>query len=116
MKHTEHNAFRSEAIDTINRIYKDNRNLTQLRWFLDTALSRFDNNSLNAVQPQVIVIGDDIPAEILYTVCDNPFYVVGGSLGTAHWADELTPRDTDPFSRSSLGWLINPEFDITENA
>ena len=56
MKHTEHNAFRSEAIDTINRIYKDNRNLTQLRWFLDTALSRFDNNSLNAVQPQVIVI------------------------------------------------------------
>ena len=80
MKHTEHNAFRSEAIDTINGIYKDNRNLTQLRWFLDTALSRFDNNSLNAVQPQVIVIGDDIPAEILYTAAGMRVSAIADSL------------------------------------
>ena len=116
MKHTEHNAFLNEALEAINRIYKENKHLTQLRWFLEIALQRFNKDYLNSRKPQVIVLGDDIPAEVLYAVCDDPFYVLGGSLGTAHWADELTPRDTDPFSRSSLGWLINPEFDLTGNA
>ena len=116
MKHTEHNAFLNEALETLNRIYKENKHLTQLRWFLETALQRFNKGYLNSRSPRVIVLGDDIPSEVLYAVCDDPFYVLGGSLGTAHWADELTPRDTDPFSRSSLGWLLNPAFDLTENA
>ena len=116
MKPTEHNAFLNEALEAINRIYKENKHLTQLRWFLEAALQRFNKDYLNSRKARLIVLGDDIPAEILYSVCDDPFYVLGGSLGTAHWADELTPRDTDPFSRSSLGWLINPDFDLTENA
>ena len=115
MKPTEHNAFLNEALETLNRIYQENKQLTQLRWFLETALQRFNKDYLNSRSPRVIVLGDDIPSEIIYAVCDDPFYVLGGSLGTAHWADELTPRDTDPFSRSSLGWLLNPEFDLTEN-
>ena len=116
MKSTENNAFLNEALDTLNRIYKENKHLSRLRWFLDAALQRFNKDHLSSRTPRVIVLGDDIPAELLYAVCDDPFYVLGGSLGTAHWADELTPRDTDPFSRSSLGWLVNLEFDITENA
>ena len=115
MKPTEHNAFLNEALETLNRIYQENKHLTQLKWFLETALQRFNKDYLNSRKPRVIVLGDDIPAEVLYAVCDDPFYVLGGSLGTAHWADEFTPRDTDPFSRSSLGWLLNPEFDLTEN-
>ena len=116
MRSTELNAFENEAIETINRIETENSNLFELKWFPDTASMRFKSDYLNNVRPQVIVLGNDIPAEIIYAVCDNPFYILGGSLGTAHWADELTPRDTDPFSRSSLGWLINPEFDIANDA
>ncbi len=116
MKSTEHNSFKNEAIEAIERIETENSNLFELKWFLETASMRFKNGYLNNIRPKVIVLGNDIPAEILYAVCDHPFYILGGSLGTAHWADELTPRDTDPFSRSSLGWLLNPEFDLTENA
>ncbi|MBQ2470412.1 MAG: 2-hydroxyacyl-CoA dehydratase family protein [Ruminococcus sp.] len=116
MKPMEHNSFFNEAMETINRIQNDNRMLPELNWFLAAAAARFDKHYLESRNPQVIVLGDDIPAEILYAVCDRPFYVLGGSLETAHWADELTPRDTDPFSRSSLGWLLNPAFDLTENA
>ena len=116
MKSTEHNSFKNEAMETIGRIETENSNLFELRWFLDTALLRFDESYLKKTRPQVIVLGNDIPAEVLYAACDQPFYVLGGSLGTAHWADELTPRDTDPFSRSTLGWLINPDFDITEDS
>ncbi len=116
MRSTEHNAFFREALDTVSRIKEENGMLYELNWFINTACARFDTAYLQSRDPQVIVIGDDIPAEILYAVCDRPFYVLGGSLETAHWADELTPRDTDPFSRSSIGWLLNPEFDITKNA
>ena len=116
MKSTEHNSFKNEATETINRIETENSNLFELKWFLETALLRFDESYLKKTQPRLLVLGNDIPAEVLYAVCDHPFYILGGSLGTAHWADELTPRDTDPFSRSSLGWLINPDFNITENA
>ena len=116
MKSTEHNSFKNEAMETIGRIETENSNLFELKWFMETALLRFDESYLKKIQPQVIVLGNDIPAELLYAVCDQPFYILGGSLGTAHWADELTPRDTDPFSRSTLGWLINPDFDITKNA
>ena len=116
MKSTEHEAFFKEAQETAGRIAAENRRLKELEWFLDTALVRFYDKYLRNRNPQVIVLGDDIPAEWLYAVCDRPFYVLGGSLGTAHWADELTPRDTDPFSRSCLGWLMNPSFDLTKDA
>ena len=116
MKPMEHNAFFNEAPETINRIQNENRMLPELNWFLAAAAARFDQHYLQSRNPQVIVLGDDIPAEVLYAVCERPFYVLGGSLETAHWADDLTPRDTDPFSRSSLGWLLNPAFDLTENA
>ena len=116
MKPTEHDAFFKEALDTADRIAAENDRLTELKWFLDTALVRFHAGYLNKRNPEVIVIGDDIPAELLYAVCDRPFYLLGGSLGTARWADELTPRDTDPFSRSCLGWLVNPAFDLTKDA
>ena len=116
MKHTEHNAFRNEAMETLNRIWSENKRITELKWFLTTAAQRFETKYLDGRNPKLIVLGDDIPAEIIYSVCDDPFYVLGGSLEAAHWADEMTPRDTDPFSRSSLGWLLNPEFDITKDA
>ena len=116
MKPMENNAFFNEAMETINRIQNENRMLPELNWFLAAAAARFDQHYLQSRNPQVIVLGDDIPAEVLYAVCERPFYVLGGSLETAHWADDLTPRDTDPFSRSSLGWLLNPAFDLTENA
>lgn len=116
MIRTENESFFCEAKDTIDRIYRENRDLKELYWFYDTALRRFDCDYLRRRKPDLIVLGNDIPAELIYAVCDEPFYVLGGSLETAHWADELTPRDTDPFSRSSLGWLVNPEFDLTENA
>ena len=100
MKSTEHNSFKNEALETIGRIETENSNLFKLKWFLETASMRFKTGYLNMIRPKVIVIGNDIPAEILYAVCDHPFYILGGSLGTAHWADEMTPRDTDPFIRN----------------
>ena len=68
MKSTENNAFLNEALDTLNRIYKENKHLSRLRWFLDAALQRFNKDHLSSRTPRVIVLGDDIPAELLAEV------------------------------------------------
>ena len=80
MKPMEHNSFFNEAIETINRIQKENPMLHELNWFFETEAARFNRDYLQTRNPDVIVLGDDIPAEILYSVCDRPFYVLGGSL------------------------------------
>ena len=68
MKHTEHNAFQNEALETLNRIWNENKGFPELKWFLSTAAKRFETDYLNNRKPRVIVHGDDIPAEILYAV------------------------------------------------
>ena len=35
--------------------------------------------------------------------------VAGGSLGSVSWSDDLVPRDTDPVSRSILGYINRPD-------
>ena len=72
MKPTEHNAFLNEALETLNRIYKDNKHLTQLRWFLEVALQRFNKDYLNSRSPRLIVLGDEqgialVPVEAFET-------------------------------------------------
>ena len=53
MKPTEHNAFLNEALETLNRIDSENKHLTQLRWFLETALQRFNKDYLNSRKKHV---------------------------------------------------------------
>ena len=97
MKHTEHNAFLNEALETLNRIYKDNKHLTQLRWFLKVALQRFNKDYLNSRSPRLIVLGDDIPAEILYAVkCSISIHIPYRQSRRRVFADSL------PFSASLL--------------
>lgn len=63
-------------------------------------------------QPQVMVLGSSIPEELIYAAGAKPFWILGGSLGTVAWSDDLVPRDTDPVSRSMLGFLLNDHFDL----
>ncbi len=108
--------FEKEAWSTVERIRPMGVYFQESQWFMDTMLRRFDPRALHAVKPSVVALGDDLPGELLLAFAENPFYVLGGSLGAAHWAEGVTPRDTDPVSRSSLGMLQNPEFDLAENA
>lgn len=57
--------------------------------------------------PSVAVLGTSIPEEIIYAAGTAPHWILGGSSGMAAWADDMVPRDTDPVSRSMLGYLQN---------
>jgi benzoyl-CoA reductase/2-hydroxyglutaryl-CoA dehydratase subunit BcrC/BadD/HgdB len=69
-----------------------------------------------AARPKVIVLGSGVPEEIIHAAGVTPYWILGGSLGTANWADDAVPRDTDPVCRSILGFLVGDLEPIAEDA
>lgn len=55
--------------------------------------------------PDIIVLGSNIPEELVLAAGKKHYWVSGGSRISSIWADDMVPRDTDPVSRSSLGYL-----------
>ena len=100
------NTFDKEYMDSLNRLYNDNSKLTGFKWFLDTAYSwTYQKNSV----PNVVILGTAIPEELVMAAGAEPYWFIGGSLGTVSWSDELVPRDTDAVSRSILGYINKPD-------
>ncbi len=102
----ENNIFDKEYTDSLNRLYNNNSKLTGFKWFPDTAyIWAYNKNST----PNVVILGTAVPEEILMAAGAKPYFLIGGSLGSVSWSDDLVPRDTDPVSRSILGYINRPE-------
>jgi benzoyl-CoA reductase/2-hydroxyglutaryl-CoA dehydratase subunit BcrC/BadD/HgdB len=108
--------YESEYMDTLKTLYKENSQIEELRYFLNTSYLYFNREKMARRQPKVIVLGTSIPEELIYAAGAKPFWILGGSLGTVAWSDDLVPRDTDPVSRSMLGFLQNDHFDLGKEA
>ena len=102
----KNNTFDKEYPDSLNRLYHDNSKLTGLKWFLDTAYSWAYQKNLT---PNVVILGTAVPEEIVMAAGAEPYWLIGGSLGSVSWSDDLVPRDTDPVSRSILGYINKPQ-------
>ncbi len=107
--------FEIEAFETLHK-EKDSHYWDELTYFFSLYKNHFSPEKLNKLKPKIIALGDDLPCEILYAFSKNPFYVLGGSLETSMWADEVVPRDTDPLCKSALGFFTGNEFDISKKA
>ena len=98
--------FRSEYTRELTRISEQKMELPELKYFLDTqylwACCKADH------KPQTVVLGTGIPEELVIAAGAVPYWLTGGSLGSISWSDELVPRDTDPVSRSVLGYIHQP--------
>ncbi len=106
---TQNEAFEKEYCDTLNRLGNDNRMLKGLRWFLDTAYNRAYNNTECTDSKSVVILGTSVPEELVIAAGAEPQWIIGGSLASTVWSDELVPRDTDPVSRSVLGYINRPD-------
>ena len=103
--------FDKEYSDSLNRLYKENLKLTSFKWFLDTAY----NWAYQKRSPEVVMLGNSIPEEIVMSAGAEPYWLIGGSLGSLTWSDDLVPRDTDPVSRSVLGYINRPKTDFSNS-
>lgn len=98
------NTYKKEIMDLLQRIVKIMPVYNELNFFVENIrnhyLFDFEKNS-----PSIVVIGSNIPEELVYVTGKMPYWILGGSRVSSMWADDIVPRDTDPISRSSLGYV-----------
>ncbi len=100
-------SFDKEYCESLNRLYNDNIRLSEIRWFFNRAYDwAYDTE---APSPEVVLLGTAIPEELVIASGAVPYWIIGGSLGSCAWSDDLVPRDTDPVSRSITGYINRPD-------
>jgi benzoyl-CoA reductase/2-hydroxyglutaryl-CoA dehydratase subunit BcrC/BadD/HgdB len=106
--------YETEYSEALQRIYAANADVPSLRFFLDTAAKWHacfthdpEDTSQNArVHPLVVVLGYGIPEQLIYACGTTPCVLLGGSHASCQWSDDAVPRDSDPASRSILGYAL----------
>ena len=106
----------NEALAILEQVKKEHCGFSEANWFVHGLMHRFQTERLTGDKPKLMILGEDFPAELALAVCDQPRFLLGGSLETAHWSDALLPRDADPVSCSACGWLLNEHFQMAEDA
>ena len=101
--------YESEIRDTLDRLGRENGHLRCLSYFLNCAWVWFDPVQQKTRKPAVAVLGPGVPESLILAPGAAPYYILGGSLKSTAWSDDLVPRDTDPVSRSVLGFLQAPD-------
>ena len=97
--------YESEIRDTLDRLGRENEHLRYISYFLNCAWNWFDPVQQRTRKPAVAVLGPGVPEELILAAGTTPYYILGGSLKSTAWSDDLVPRDTDPISRSILGYI-----------
>ena len=105
-----------EAFEILDEIEAVDTPVQEARWFIDLMRGAFSDNVMKHLKPRLVVLGEDIPQELALAMDPKAHFILGGSLETTHWSDALLPRDADPVSRSACGWLLNPHFNLAEDA
>lgn len=100
--------YEKEYMDTMDRLAQENGHLRSFRYFLNQAGSWCSEENRKKKRPKVVVLGPGIPEELIWAAGATPYWILGGSLASCVWSDEMVPRDTDPVSRSLLGYLHQP--------
>lgn len=100
--------YQSEYIDTLNRLFDENEHLAELKYFFDTAYFWSNEKARRSHKPEVVILGTGIPEELVIAAGARPYWLTGGSFGSLAWSDDIVPRDTDPVSRSILGYIHQP--------
>ena len=104
------NVYACEYGDTLNSIMQQQEKyLPELKYFLDTEYSWASSKSRSSQRPGIVILGTEIPEELVMAAGSEPYWLIGGSLGSVAWSDDIVPRDTDPVSRSILGYIHQPD-------
>lgn len=108
--------YEKELRESLEKIAKYMPRREDSRYFVQQAYQFFSIQGMREKKPRVILSGTSFPEEMLYAVGQAPFWVLGGSFVSSLWVDDMVPRDTDPVSRSALGYLSNDFFNLTGKA
>ncbi|MDI3535882.1 MAG: hypothetical protein PWP16_30 [Eubacteriaceae bacterium] len=109
-------SYQTEYLDTLKKLMQESIASNELHYFYNVIYSYLKPEQMLNHKPEIIIMGTGIPEELIYAAGSKPFYILGGSQGAVNWSDDVVPRDTDPVSRSMLGFLLNESFNLAEKA
>ena len=99
-------SYKREVIDTLQKLVRELPAYKELVYFVkcvgDHYLTAFEKGS-----PDIVVVGSNIPEELVLVSGKMPYWNLGGTRVSSMWADDTVPRDTDPVSRSGLGYILS---------
>ena len=99
------NTLENEYMDALNKIWEQQKHIPEIKYFLDSEFAW----AVRRPKPNVVILGTGIPEELVYAAGAEPYWLIGGSHASTLWSDEEVPRDTDPVSRSILGYIRRPD-------
>ena len=106
----KNDVYSGEYSDTLNSIMEQQEKyLPELKYFLDSEYSWANSKTRTMQKPAVVILGTGVPEELVMAAGIEPYWLIGGSLGSVAWSDDIVPRDTDPVSRSILGYIHQPK-------
>lgn len=84
---------------------------SEMKYFIQCIVKSFQASASEDSDRRIVIMGSVLPEEIIYACREKPHWVLGGSSQMAALADYAVPRDTDPISKSSLGFLLREKED-----
>lgn len=99
-------AYKKEMKDVLQRLVKTMPAYKELRFFVECVINH-NLTDLEKDSSDIVVIGSNIPEELVLASGKMPCWILGGSRVSSMWADDMVPRDTDPVSRSGLGYILS---------
>jgi len=84
---------------------------SEIKYFLQCIVKSFLASGSEREKRRIVIMGSGLPEEIIYACREKPHWILGGSSQMAALADYAVPRDTDPVSKSSLGFLLEEKED-----
>ena len=96
---------RDEFMESLQRLSQEHKHLKHFRYFAMQAMKWYRSLRSGEIDNAVVILGTAVPEELVLASGKMPFRILGGSQESTLWSDDLVPRDTDPVSRSILGFL-----------
>ena len=99
-------SYKKEMKDVLQRLVKTMPAYKELRFFVACVINHYLTD-LGKDSSDIVVIGSNIPEELVLASGKMPCWILGGSRVSSIWADDMVPGDTDPVSRSGLGYILS---------
>ena len=94
-----------EFLAFLRRVHGEHTQVRAFRYFIEEVFTWYRTVRMGGPDQGVVILGTGIPEELVLAAGATPLHILGGNHDACEWADDLVPRDTDPVSRSLLGYL-----------
>jgi len=98
--------YKKEVDDVLQKLVKSMPAYEELQYF-EKCVRSHSLTDIERNHSALVVIGSNIPEELVLISGKMPCWILGGSRASSMWADDMVPRDTDPVSRSGLGYVLS---------